>query len=89
MSLRIISALVTSILLLTSCSFNADDKQLPYQFKESTVLDNLDSVEYKILLNPGLLQKASGFKTIWDILKQTASQQGITVEPDNEAPLHL
>jgi len=88
MNFRILIVLITSTLFLSNCSLHSNSKQALYQFEEPGAVENLDSVEYKILLDPVLLQEESGYRAIWDILKKTAAQQGVTVETEDE-PLKL
>lgn len=71
-------------LFLTSCSTQSNNSAKLYQFEDETVLTNLDSVEYKILLKPELLTDTSGYGSIWSILEQVAQQQNITTELEKE-----
>jgi hypothetical protein len=88
MKIRNSCLLLISFLMLTGCSSRSDNKQALYQVGEPAVLEKLDSVEYKILINPALLEDESGFRAIWDILTKTATQQGIAVETE-EKPFKL
>ncbi len=75
MKIRNSCLLLISFLMLTGCSSRSDNKQALYQVGEPAVLENVDSVEYKILINPALLADESGYRAISDIPTKTATQQ--------------
>ncbi len=72
------------LLLLVGYSANQNAIASSYQMESDDVLVDLASVEYKILINPELLKDMAGYQAIWDLLQETATQQGISVESEEK-----
>ncbi|MEN8200514.1 MAG: hypothetical protein ABFR63_10635, partial [Thermodesulfobacteriota bacterium] len=84
MNLKSIGCTLSLLLLLGGCSAKQGPVAASYQLESDDVLVDLTSVEYKVLINPELLKDKAGYQGIWDLLIDTASQQGISVKSEEK-----